>query len=90
MADEAEKNCATCRYWDAEPHHESLQVRQCLRVMEWWEATEWGDDEPDYCMRVWKPEAVDVLAFANDGSSYRASLLTRPEFGCVMWMSADD
>ena len=77
--------CATCRHWDAEPHSENMQVHRCRRVLEWWEATSWDDDGE----RVWKPEAADVLAFTNDGSSYRADLLTRPEFGCVMWEASD-
>lgn len=76
--------CATCRHWDTEPHTESPHVRRCLRVLEWWEATEWsgGGDEPS--RRDFRPEARDVLAFVNDASSWQADLLTRAEFGCVM------
>jgi hypothetical protein len=77
-----EQRCATCKWWSDEPESASLSVRRCLRVLQWWDATEWDDDGMDL---KWTAEASGVLAFADDGSSYRAGLLTRPEFGCVMW-----
>lgn len=35
------------------------------------------------------PEAVNVLAFTQDGSDYRSTLLTRPSFGCISWAAAE-
>ena len=72
--------CSTCRWWDIEPHDEGMGVSRCLRIPEWWDATTWSDEGD----RVWTAEANGILAFANDGSSYRADLLTLPNFGCVM------
>jgi hypothetical protein len=60
-----------------------------LRVIEWWNATCWGGAEDDYNL-VWTPAAENTLAFAEDGSSYAARLLTRPTFGCVMWEARDE
>jgi hypothetical protein len=75
--------CASCRWWDTEPYSEGMGVRRCTRIPEWWDATTWST-EGDFD-RVWTPAATGILAFANDGSSYRADLLTLPAFGCVMW-----
>jgi hypothetical protein len=73
--------CSTCKHWERdEPYSRELGVRRCMRVPEWWEATTWNND----CARVWKPDMVGTLAFANDGSSYAATLLTLADFGCVM------
>lgn len=57
-----------------------IEARKCTRIPEWFEATGWSP-EGDF---VLKPEAADLLAFANDGSGYQAELLTLPTFGCVM------
>ena len=73
--------CASCSHWDTEPYAESPHVRRCKRVPQWWSATTWDEDTFD---RVLTAEEKDTLAFANDGSCYAATLLTRPEFGCVM------
>lgn len=73
--------CATCKHWERdEPYSRELGVKRCMRVPEWWEATEWNEEGD----RVWKPEMESTFAFANDGSSYAATFLTRAEFGCVM------
>ena len=80
-AAKAPRLCASCRHWDAQPYAESPHVRRCKRVPEWWNATTWDEHTFD---RVLTAAEKDTLAFANDGSSYAASLLTRPQFGCVM------
>ena len=73
--------CATCRHWEREePYCRELSVNRCMRVVEWWDATIWNDSGD----RVLTPEAEGILAFANDASSYAATLLTLGEFGCVM------
>jgi hypothetical protein len=86
--------CETCQFWEPEeyedrstytdddpaPLSKRLRLRRCSRVIQWWDATQWDKDG----QRVATPEAAEVLAFVNDGSSYRADLLTRPDFGCVM------
>lgn len=72
--------CETCRWWDAEWRYQSTEVRRCTRIPEYWDATRWTDDE--YETRI--TCNADDLAFAQDGSDYRAMLLTRAQFGCVL------
>ena len=72
---------ASCKHWDATAYAESPHVRRCKRVLQWWSATTWDEETFD---RVLTAAEKDTLAFANDGSCYAATLLTRPEFGCVM------
>lgn len=56
-----------------------LGVHPCTRVPMFWDATEWG---PDGERRVFKNPKD--LAFVQDASDYRADLITRAEFGCVL------
>jgi len=90
----SEGRCKTCRHWESKPDHEKpVEVRRCLAVPMWenatkWNDASWGDDSlPD---RVLKPEYAERLAFAQDGSSYYACLFTRAEFGCVQWEKGDE
>lgn len=56
----------------------------------WEDAREWVDDDaydlPDYAL---KPQYANRLAFALDGSGYKADLITRAGFGCVQWETSD-
>lgn len=74
------ETCQTCRHWDAEAYYDQPEVHICRRIPQHWDAFMWDEDDNN----VLKPEYVDVLAFAMDGSSYSAKLLTKAEFGCVM------
>jgi|NOAtaT_6_FD_contig_21_11822115_length_1303_multi_5_in_0_out_0_3 hypothetical protein len=75
--------CKTCIFWDVESRLEPGQrIGNCRRVMQFWDATEWGGEDGN--TRVFTPEAENTLAFTEDGSSYYAGLLTRPSFGCIM------
>lgn len=76
--------CKTCKHWrvieagwTSTPRHD---IGDCGRVLLFWDATEWRE-ESDF--RELKPENANDLAFVQDGSDYMASLLTRPEFGCI-------
>jgi hypothetical protein len=80
--------CSDCKYWrDSEvPGYDvPKNVRRCLNAIEIWEASEWtkeDDGEDSYTDRQLKPEYADHKMFANDGSSYAASFLTRGDFHC--------
>lgn len=80
--------CATCRHWGSDYSQDDiylLDVRECTRVVQFWDATEWGEDEGGDWVRRPTAQYHDRLAFAKDGSDFRACLLTKAEFGCVQW-----
>ena len=74
------KLCETCKYWNFErgEYQEVKGLGKCERIVEIWEATEWSDE----CIRIELDPTC--MAYAYDGSSYAAGLLTKPSFGCVM------
>jgi hypothetical protein len=63
-----------------------MHIRLCTKIKEFWEVTKWpdNDDDDDYMTRVLLPGHENDLAFAQDGSDYKAYLLTAAEFGCTM------
>lgn len=79
-------------------------LRKCGAVLEKW-AVEYGvpmemfdgryvyegDGDPVKTAYMAAAEAVfsKYKAVVNDGSSYKAELLTRPDFGCVLHRQAD-
>jgi hypothetical protein len=82
-------NCETCKYWSKEtdsdlPKHFGLG--KCARVKLFWECTEWQDEAP--YDRVLTEESKESLAFVQDGSDYRAELITLKNYGCIQWEQA--
>ena len=68
----AERLCATCKFWsDEEPWGRPPRFRSCERMIS-------GAN---------KPYEDTTLAFAIDVESYHAEVVTRDDFGCVMWES---
>jgi hypothetical protein len=62
--------CATCKWWLEQEFAAVNSWRICdLTVLR-------GGDAPKY------PES---RAYAEDAESYRAWLVTAPDFGCVQW-----
>ena len=80
----SEGRCVTCKWWSDEATRSKPELRECDRIPQRWDAFEWDDDAGNWD-DVLKPEFADIKAFAEDGSSYRAALVTAPDFGCVMW-----
>ncbi len=78
-------NCKGCAYWDNSDGYLDTRLRTCKKVVMLWNATEF-----DYKTDTLKllPKYQDCLAFAQDGSDYRAYLLTFAEFGCVQFSPA--
>lgn len=87
-------NCKDCKYWregktDTRESVRILGAGRCSRVGQFWDSTEWGrissgrDFTPDTIVR--KRKRTSDLAFVQDGSDYRADLITLPDFGCVMF-----
>lgn len=71
------KTCKTCVFWSYEPDD---IVGSCGAFKMFWDCAEWtkGGDR-----LVLKEKYKDQLAFLQDGSDYKAHLLTVGDFGCV-------
>lgn len=75
--------CASCRHWESTADYSyPFEVRRCRAAPHWQEALRWTEDGD---RQELLPEHAGRLAFAADGSGYRAELLTRAKFGCVQW-----
>ena len=66
---EAERLCANCKFWGEDVFGHPSSFHLCLRM------------ESSASI----PEDPDTLAFAMDQEDYHAGVLTRDDFGCVMW-----
>lgn len=74
--------CENCKYWDVSDKYEvghNLGMGICSAAPMFWDCTEWDKNGE----RRFTKEHQNTKAFVQDGSDYRASLLTRPEFSCV-------
>lgn len=88
-------NCGKCKHWDKGCDSEStsyywqqksMGLGVCTKVHQFWNATEWSNDEDaEDDTRIPKEKHKCDLAFVQDGSDYWALLLTKPEFGCVQF-----
>lgn len=79
-------SCGTCNHWQRCGQYERgfrQGLGRCAAVMMFWDCTEWNDDGEN----VFKAGHENIKAFVQDGSDYRADLLTRPDFGCVSWVA---
>ena len=76
--------CETCKHWRSLDTGHSIvpNIGECTFVVQYWDATDWDWDNDD-SPRALREEYKDRLAFTQDGSDYRADLLTLPNFGCV-------
>jgi len=76
--------CKTCKYWEKpnSEHGEVPGTGKCKAVVQFWDATEWVDDD-EYDTRKLKPDYDKKLAFVQDVSDCFAELKTLPDFGCV-------
>ena len=72
--------CKDCAYWDA--NQDWRDVRKCRAVPQYWNVTTWSKEGGRVVVERFK----NALAFAQDGSDYKAELLTKAEFGCVQFV----
>jgi hypothetical protein len=76
--------CEQCKHWDVKEGKEYAGgLGQCQRAHAFWDRSEWRDDESGEYRRFLLPEAADDKMFVQDGSDYRAVLLTKPDFFCA-------
>jgi hypothetical protein len=80
--------CDTCKHWEhpAEDdyYYNDVGLRECLRAKPFWECSEYDETDGTW-QRKLTPEHVNDMMFCQDGSDYRAVLLTKPEFFCAHW-----
>lgn len=74
--------CDGCKFWDLKSGREYADVGECTKAKPLWDCTEWRDVDDDY-RRVMLPEFENAKMFVQDGSDYRAILLTKPDFFCA-------
>lgn len=83
--------CDECRYWDLEAGKRECGgkiVGECTRAIPWWIASDWkvSDDDAE---RVLLDEYKDRRFFAQDGSDYKATVLTTGDFFCADFILHD-
>ena len=71
--------CKNCEFWKKEKEEQVEGVHRCGMVIQMWTASEWTEDDDH--MQV-KEAFKKNKAFVQDGSDYRANLLTTESFGC--------
>ena len=76
--------CKDCKFWRDRPNQfqdDTAGVKKCERVRMLYDSTEWDED----CNRVLTGVAKNDKAFVQDGSDYKAELLTLGDFGCIQF-----
>jgi len=78
------ERCKTCKHWEKGDANEyTIQGSGvCHAARQVWDVSE-TDSEDDY-QRKLLPEHAGLLCMVEDGSHYAATLVTMPDFGCVM------
>ncbi len=91
--------CDSCKHWSdnaEEWEAKDIGFRQCMAVRERWviqdEAPRWhpvGVDEHrgkfDHYQKIRRDTLAASRAYVQDGSEYRAELITGPDFFCALW-----
>ena len=91
------KTCEHCKHWKVNNTRgydpwRSLRApyvfRNCVRAVPLWDASEY-DDVGDEYVRKLDAENADRKFFAQDGSDYIATVITRNDFGCLEFERLD-
>lgn len=81
------ERCKTCKHWtpeDPKQYGSLIGAGECGKAPQMWDVTEEHQEEDSWNeVRRIKPEHAAVLAIVEDGSAYKARLVTMPDFGCV-------
>jgi len=80
-------NCKNCKHWKLKDYPpRTKETGFCTRLKMFWDATEWNyDKEGEELERSLKEEFQNEKAFLQDGSDYKAYLITMHDFGCVQF-----
>lgn len=81
------ERCKTCKHWTPEDPQEGgalLGGGECRKAPQVWDVADDVEGPEEWITNCrLKPEHAAVLAVVQDGSAYRARLVTMPDFGCV-------
>lgn len=84
--------CRTCKHWQPENPNESgslLGGGECMNAPQIWDVTEEVEKPCGWSSNLkLRREHAAVLAVVEDGSAYKARLVTMPDFGCVQHKKA--
>lgn len=97
------EKCQTCKYWDnkdiekelEDPYGYSMRnvlpkTGLCIKATEIWNVSEWKEnEETEQIDRSLLPEYKDLKMFTQDGSSFRATLITMFDFFCYHYEKKD-
>ena len=74
--------CKDCKHWKRNPLTlaGTLDMGYCQKVRQFWDVTEWWETHDEVVRKL--KSNVDTKAFVQDGSDYRAELITMQDFGC--------
>ncbi len=75
------EKCKNCKWWKSQSGNRINDgvLGQCAKVKMFWDCTKWDEDHIE---RTLEDQHKEDKAFVQDGSDYRAELLTREDFGC--------
>jgi len=85
-----EKICENCKFWDTSEKQaiKNGEIGLCRKVKMFWDSTEWvkndkeDDSDKDWYLRSLTEDCKNDKAFVQDGSDYKAELLSLKDFGC--------
>ena len=81
--------CDQCKYWDREEGGKYAEgLGECQRAHPFWDCSKWNDEGDEY-RRVLLPSAADDKMFVQDGSDYKAHLITKADFFCAHYEATD-
>jgi len=63
-----------------------LGLGECRAAYALWDSVKWKDDGEG---EEWASGHETATAFVQDGSDYKADLLTKPEHGCTMFIKEE-
>lgn len=82
--------CNACKFWDLKEGRDYAGTGLCTKAQPLWEVSEWQQWDRDYdnsdqekWKRGLKEEFADLKMFVQDGSDYKAIMLTKPDFYCA-------
>jgi predicted acetyltransferase len=85
--------CENCKYWAKggdEDYIKLIDAGICNKARMFWDSTEWSENkETNVTERTVIKEYKNNGVFVQDGSDYRASMITQPDFGCVKFEVLD-
>lgn len=79
--------CSNCKHWDF-PRKDKYssdpkEINECFKAKVLWDCKQWNDTDIIEEIYTIKEEFKDQKLFVQDGSDYRAVMLTKADFFCA-------